>query len=136
MVSDDLRGRLLNPWLQLAFCVLISTVAEIFLKLGADATAQPGSEWGWTGLPGLQSVWVWAGIAASIVSLFTWLGAIRRLPLTIAFPFGNAVYILVPLSSWIFLGEHISARRWAGIALVLLGLLLIAQPAAKLEERL
>jgi hypothetical protein len=80
-----------NPWVQLAICVLFATVAEIFLKLGAVATADLASAWSWTGLAGLRSGWVWWGILASLVSLFTWLAAIRKLPLTIAFPIANAV---------------------------------------------
>jgi undecaprenyl phosphate-alpha-L-ara4N flippase subunit ArnF len=46
------------------------------------------------------------------------------------------VHILIPLSSWIFLGELIRPLRWCGIALVLLGLAIIAKPAARLEEKL
>ena len=130
------RSWFLNPWVQLSVCVLLATIAEIFLKLGAAETANPASAWSWTGLNGLHSGWVWWGILASVVSLFNWLATIRKLPLTIAFPVGNVVHILVPLSSWIFLGEAILTRRWLGITLVLLGLMIVAKPAAKLEERL
>jgi len=125
-----------NPWLQLTICVLLATAAEIFLKLGARETADPASAWSWTGLTGLRSLWVWWGIVASIVSLFNWLATLRLLPLTIAFPVGNVVHILVPLSCWFFLGEAILPLRWFGIALVLLGLMIVAKPAARLEERL
>ena len=125
-----------SPWTQLAICVLLATASEIFLKLGATATADPGDPWSWTGLTGLRSGWIWWGILASVISLFNWLATIRKLPLTIAFPVGNAVHILVPLSSWILLDEAISGRRWAGIALVLLGLFIVAKPAAKMEERM
>ncbi len=131
-----MRRWFLNPWLQLAICVLLGTTAEIFFKIGARQTADPTSLWSWTGLGSLRSSWVWVGVVASIVSLFNWLATIRRLPLILAFPAANVVHILVPLSSWIFLGETLSLRRWSGIALLLLGLLIIAQPAAKLEERL
>jgi drug/metabolite transporter (DMT)-like permease len=133
---DRSRHWFLNPWLQLGICVLLATAAEVFLKLGANETADPGSEWTWTGLPSLRSRWVWWGIIASVVSLFNWLATLRKLPLTIAFPLGNVVHILVPLSSWIFLGELIRPLRWCGIALVLLGLAIIAKPAARLEEKL
>ena len=131
-----LRRWFLNPWTQLAICILLATAAEIFLKLGAEATASASNAWSWTGLTGLRSSWVWWGIVASVISLFNWLATIRKLPLTIAFPVGNIVHILVPLSSWIFLGEAILLRRWIGIGLVLLGLLILARPAANLEERL
>ena len=120
----------------MAICILLATAAEIFLKLGAEATASASNAWSWTGLTGLRSSWVWWGIVASVISLFNWLATIRKLPLTIAFPVGNIVHILVPLSSWIFLGEAILLRRWIGIGLVLLGLLILARPAANLEERL
>lgn len=116
--------------------MLLATAAEIFLKLGAEATANPADSWSWTGLTGLRSGWVWCGIVASVISLFNWLATIKKLPLTIAFPVGNVVHILVPLSSWIFLGEAILPERWIGIALVLIGLMIIAQPAARLEAKL
>ena len=131
-----LRRWFLNPWTQLAICVFLATAAEIFLKLGAEATSDASNAWSWTGLTGLRSSWVWWGLVASVISLFNWLATIRKRPLTIAFPVGNIVHILVPLSSWIFLGEAILLRRWIGIGLVLLGLLILARPAANLEQRL
>lgn len=131
-----LRRWFVNPWVQLSICVLLATAAELFLKLGAAETADPTNAWSWTGLTGLRSGWVWWGVLASVGSLFNWLATIRKLPLTIAFPVGNIVHILVPLSSWIFLGEAILTRRWLGIALVLLGLMIVAKPAARLEEKL
>jgi len=47
-----------NPWVQLSICVLLGTVAEIFLKIGAVQTADPANAWSWTGLTGLRSTWV------------------------------------------------------------------------------
>jgi len=125
-----------NAWVQLSICVLLSTAAELFTKLGATEIANPSSAWSWTGLNGLSSRWVWWGVVASIVALFNWLATIRKLPLTIAFPVSNVVHILVPLCSWIFLGEAILMRRWLGIALVLIGLMIVAKPAARLEEKM
>ncbi|MGH8093550.1 MAG: hypothetical protein ACREIF_08765 [Chthoniobacterales bacterium] len=131
-----LRRWFVNPWTQLTICVLLGTAAEILLKLGASETANPASAWSWTGLTGLRSGWVWWGILASVASLSNWLATLRKLPLTIAFPVGNVVHILVPLSSWLVLGEAILALRWFGIALVLVGLMIVAKPAARLEEQL
>ncbi len=125
-----------NPWLQLGICVLLATAAEIFLKLGARETASPASAWSWTGLNSLPSPWIWCGIVASVISLFNWLATLRKIPLAVAFPIGNVVHVLVPLSSWFFLGEVILPNRWIGIGLVVLGLIVVAQPAARLEEKL
>ena len=60
----------------------------------------------------------------------------RVLPLGVAFPLTNAVQVLVPLSCWMFLGEAISPQRWCGIVLVVVGLMIVAKPYARLDERL
>jgi len=125
-----------SPWLQLAINAIIVTISELFLKMGARATAQPAQSWAWTGISGLASAWTWLGIVCIILSLLTWLYVLRHVPLSIAFPLSNAPHVLVPLVSWIFLGEMISGRRWCGIALVLIGLLLVAKPFARIEEKL
>ena len=125
-----------NPWLQLALSVVCVFVSELLLKLGAAATANPASSWSWTGINSLASPLVWWGILCVIASFLSWLYVLKYIPLTIAFPLSRVVDVLVPLSCWIFLGETISARRWCGIALVVIGLAVVAKPVARLEERL
>jgi uncharacterized membrane protein len=126
-----------NPWLQLALSVLFVTVYELLLKMGATETAHiASSKWAWTGLSGLASLYVWLGIPLIILSLLTWLHVLRYVPLSIAFPISQVVHVLVPLCSWLFLGEWITSLRWGGIALVSLGLALVAKPVARLEDRL
>ncbi len=111
-------------------------LGDLCLKRGAVATAHLAPEWGWTGVVGLASPLVWLGIVFLILSFVTWLYVLKHLPLSRAFPVSQVVHIMVPLASWLVLGEFISPVRWGGIALVLLGLALVAKPVAKLEERL
>jgi drug/metabolite transporter (DMT)-like permease len=125
-----------NPWLQLALSVLCVLVSEFLLKRGATDTADLESTWSWTGINGLASPLVWWAILLIIASFISWLYVLRYIPLTIAFPFSRVVDILVPLGCWVFLGEFISARRWIGIGLVVVGLALVAKPIARIEERL
>ena len=125
-----------NPWLQLALSVACVLVSELLLKRGATDTADLESVWSWTGINGLASPLVWWAILLIVASFISWLYVLRYIPLTIAFPLSRVVDILVPLSCWIFLGEFISARRWIGIGLVVVGLALVAKPIARMEERL
>jgi drug/metabolite transporter (DMT)-like permease len=125
-----------NPWLQLALSVACVVVSELLLKRGASDTANPAANWSWTGIGGLASPLVWWGILFVILSFLSWLYVLRFIPLTIAFPLSRVVDVLVPLSCWIILGEMISVRRWLGIALVVIGLAVVAKPVARLEERL
>jgi drug/metabolite transporter (DMT)-like permease len=137
MATQNKPAGFANPWLQLALSVLFVAAYELLLKLGATETAHiASSRWAWTGLSGLASLYVWLGIPLIILSLITWLHVLRYIPLSIAFPISQVVHVLVPLCSWLFLGEWISSLRWGGIALVTLGLAIIAKPVARLEEKL
>lgn len=129
------RG-LRNPWLHLAISVICVAIYELLLKRGARETANPNSSWSWTGLTGLGSIYVWIAIVFVIISLITWLYVLRYLPLSVAFPVSQSVHVLVPLGSWLILGENIVTLRWIGIALVSLGLAIVAKPVARLEEEL
>ena len=125
-----------NPWLQLSVSVVFVFVSELFLKRGASAIAAPDEPFSWTGINGLASPLVWWAIVLIIASFVSWLYVLRYIPLSLAYPLSRVVDILVPLGCWIFLGELISTLRWCGIALVVIGLALVAKPVAKMEERL
>src|SRR5256885_5948785 len=125
-----------KPWLVLGFEVLCVLVYELLQKRGASETADLSPVWSWTGITALASPLTWLAMLIMIVSLLSWLYVLRYIPLSIAFPLSRVVDILVPLSCWFILGEHISPRRWCGIALVVVGLMLTAKPVARLEEKL
>lgn len=129
------RRMLLNPWFQLGLSVLFVTAAEIFLKRGAMEAPHLRAAWNWTGISGLASPLVWWGIILVIGSFLSWLYVLRFIPLTIAFPLSQCVHALIPLGSFLFLHEVISARRWLGIALVLAGIAVCGRSVARLEEK-
>jgi drug/metabolite transporter (DMT)-like permease len=125
-----------NPWLQLGLSVVCVLVSEFLLKRGATDIAEPDRAFSWTGVNGLASPLVWWAILLIIASFISWLYVLRYVPLTVAYPLSRIVDVLVPLGCWFFLGELISALRWCGIALVIIGLTLVAKPIAQIEERL
>jgi drug/metabolite transporter (DMT)-like permease len=106
------------------------------LKRGAVEAPRLPAELNWTGVSGLASINVWYGILLVIASFISWLYVLRFIPLTIAYPLSNFVHVLIPLSSWFFLNELISAQRWCGIGLVVIGVLIVAKPVARMEEKL
>jgi drug/metabolite transporter (DMT)-like permease len=128
-------GLFWNPYLQILFVVLFTAAAQVLLKIGADGSAANNSVWSWLGLAELSSWWTWFGIFAFIASFGGWLYALRFLPLSIAFTLTNGVHIFVPLGSWLFLGEHIGWLRGSGILVIIIGIVLLAQPVAKAEEK-
>lgn len=126
-------SRSVHPAVPLLLSATFVAVSEILLKLGACASIDSPGMFGWTGL---GSPWVWGGIVAVLLSFVTWLAAIRSLPLSLAFLASNVIHILVPIGSWLVLGEAISSKRWIGITLVLVGLVILAKPVAQVEESL
>jgi multidrug transporter EmrE-like cation transporter len=125
-----------NPWIQLGLNIVCVVAYELLLKVGATATANPTRTWSWTGVTSLVSPFIWSAIVIIILDLVIWLYVLKYIPLSIAFPLSRAVDVLVPISCWLILAEGISPRRWCGIALVIIGLVVVARPAAELEERL
>lgn len=125
-----------SPWLQLALSVLCVLGSELLLKRGASDVADPHNALSWTGINGLTSPLVWIAIVLVVASFLSWLYVLKYIPLSVAFPLSRVVDVLIPICCWIFLGENISFRRWCGIALVIIGLAVVARPVARIEERL
>jgi drug/metabolite transporter (DMT)-like permease len=116
---------------QLAASVVLFALSQLFLKQGMG-----GKEEGAFDLAMLASPWVVAGILAEIGSLVLWLGALRTVPLSVAYNLNGATHALIPFGCWAWLGESISPIRWLGIALVMVGVTLSARSAAAVEEKL
>ena len=127
-------GLFWNPYLQIFLTVLLTAAAQLLLKIGANFSASDDSIWTWVGFAELASIWTWLGIFAFVASLAGWLYALRFLPLGLAFALTNGVHIFVPIGSWYFLGEHIGLLRGSGIAIIIAGILFLAQSVAKVEE--
>jgi drug/metabolite transporter (DMT)-like permease len=125
-----------NPWFQFVLNILFVVIYELLLKAGASATADPAKGWSGFGITALTSPLTWLAICVIVIDLVIWLYILRYIPLSIAFPLSRAVDVLVPISCWLILKEAISPLRWGGIALVIIGLVIVAKPAAQLEERL
>ncbi|HSU65783.1 MAG TPA: EamA family transporter [Tepidisphaeraceae bacterium] len=126
----------LNPYLQIAIGALCDTAGELLLKRGANASHSTSGFLAVVGLTPMASIWTWLGIISYVSSLVSWLHVLRFVPVSIAFPLINAVHILVPVGSWIFLHEAISMRRWIGIGMIVCGILAMIKPLMRAEEKL
>jgi drug/metabolite transporter (DMT)-like permease len=129
------RGLFWNPYFQIFLTVLLTAAGQILLKIGASHSSGDHSLLASTGLSELADGWTWLGILAFVSSFGSWLYALRFLPLGVAFSLTNGVHIFVPLGAWLFLHEVLTPLRIAGIAVIVLGVLLLAQSVAHAEEK-
>jgi multidrug transporter EmrE-like cation transporter len=61
------------------------------------------------------------------VSSILWLVVVSKLELSYAYPMVSLGYVVVVLSSWLFLGEELSLLRIAGLALICVGVALVSK---------
>ncbi len=108
---------------------LVLAIVTVALNGGAQLLLRQAALTGADSLKPLSlatSPWFLAGISSYGVSVLTWLGVLKTTPLAVATPFVALVYVGVPLASrWVF-GDHVSGRMWMGMALVVLGVTLVA----------
>jgi multidrug transporter EmrE-like cation transporter len=126
--SDGAGMFIAREWFPIGLVLLnalLSTVAEVLLKIGAmhpPALVLPAPI-GF--VSAVFSFWVGIGIIAYIGSLSLWLVALPRLPLHLAYGLSSTVHLLVPLACWLVLHEIIPLGRLLGMFFILAGTLLL-----------
>jgi len=68
---------------------------------------------------------LWLSIVAYAVSFFGFMALVSRTDVSFAVPATAAGYVVETFLARWFLGEQVSARRWAGAALVIVGVALV-----------
>jgi drug/metabolite transporter (DMT)-like permease len=74
-----------------------------------------------------SSLILWLGIIVQALNFFIWIVILYKVDLSIAMPAGSTSYIFIPLAASVFLHEHVSLLRWAGIVLIALGIHFVSQ---------
>ena len=109
----------------LLLAVLLLASSQILQKVGAarrlQGTLRP-SEW----LRALLSPELIGAVVAIVAGTALWLTVLYRMDVSRAFPFLSLGTVAVVAASRLWLGEHVSARRWAGVALIAVGIALVA----------
>lgn len=111
--------------------VLLNAVAQLLLKSGAGAV---GPIAGWAALRGAlptlaRHPGVLGGLVCYAVSVVVWIVALSRVDVSVAYPLLSVGYVVnALLAMWLF-GEAVSAQRWLGIAIILVGVTLVARSA-------
>jgi drug/metabolite transporter (DMT)-like permease len=110
--------------------VTLAGVAQLTLKSGVNdvTSAQGGTlHLNAAGLRALLvSPVVLGGLVLFGLSAVVWLFALSRTQLSFAYPFAALSYVLIVAFSVIVLHEHVPPLRWAGVGLIVSGIVLVA----------
>jgi drug/metabolite transporter (DMT)-like permease len=114
----------MNDALLLIAVVLLGT-SQVLQKVGSArrlAGRRNPHEW----LLALLSPELLGAIAALLVGTVLWLTVLYRMDVSRAFPFLSLGTVGVVAASRLWLGEHVSWRRWLGVGLIAVGIALVA----------
>ena len=123
------KGRLTtSQWFPIGLVLLnalLSTVAEVLMKIGANHPPAIVLPEPFNFVSAIFSSWVVLGIFAYLGSLSLWLVALPRLPLHLAYGLSSTVHLLVPFACWLVLHEIIPLGRFLGMLFILAGTLML-----------
>jgi multidrug transporter EmrE-like cation transporter len=111
--------------------VLLNAAAQLLLKAGTNAMGGAihltADNWFATGLKVATQLPILAGLACYAVSLVVWIIGLSRTDVTIAYPMLSLGYVVSAAGAWMFLGEAVSAQRLLAIAVIMVGVALLAR---------
>jgi len=70
---------------------------------------------------------IWGGLALFVASAAAWLIVLSKASLSFAYPFVALTYALILIFDRFVLGESVSPLRWAGVALIMAGIVLVSR---------
>lgn len=108
------------------FAVIAASGGQLMLKHGMQvATARAHSSHGSLAVAAATTPWVLLGLVIFGISAISWLAALSRVPLSLAYPFNALGYLVILTASIIVLHEKANLWTWAGSLLVVSGLIIV-----------
>ena len=112
------------------FTVLTNAAAQLMLKHGMMTLGDLSFAGTNPILKMLQIVfspWIFAGLCVFVISMASHLYVLSKVELSFAYPFLSLAYVAVAVFAYFLFKEDLNAYRIAGIALICVGTVLIAQ---------
>ena len=110
--------------------VLLNAGAQLLLKAGVQPLGELTIGWS-TLLPTtLRVLGQWpivVGLACYVVSVGVWIVGLSRVEVSLAYPMLSLGYVVNALAAWWLFGEALGPMRWAGMMLILAGVLVMSR---------
>jgi multidrug transporter EmrE-like cation transporter len=120
-------------WSLLLTGVALNAAAQLLLKAATRYAGPLVSDAGGVDWLHAAALWrappLWVGLGCYGVSVILWLGALSRLPVSVAYPMLSLGYVVNAVAAAILFGETMTAMKLAGIALIGAGVILLSRAA-------
>ncbi|HKV96586.1 MAG TPA: 4-amino-4-deoxy-L-arabinose transferase [Gammaproteobacteria bacterium] len=110
--------------------VLLNAAAQLLLKAGVQHMGVIKLQLATIMAAGWKLAFephILGGLACYVVSVVVWILALSRVPVSIAYPMLSLGYVVTAVAAWLLLGEALSAVRITGIAVIIVGVYLVAK---------
>jgi multidrug transporter EmrE-like cation transporter len=110
--------------------VLLNAAAQLLLKAGTNsighfdftlANALP------IGMQVAREPHILGGLSCYVVSVVVWILALSRVEVSVAYPMLSLGYVVNAVAAWYLFGESLNAMRLGGIAVIIVGVVLVAR---------
>lgn len=78
-----------------------------------------------------SSPFLWCGLLSVLLIFIIWSTLLSKIDLSVAVPVASFSYILVPLTSIMFLHEKVGIYRWVGVFFILLGVVFVSMSSGE-----
>lgn len=106
--------------------VAFGAAGALCLKVGALAIDYEKAPMG-IALQMATNPYVVGGLVLYVVPSLLWIVLLKSLPLSLLQPLMALTYVVTPLMAVVLLAEAVSPMRWAGIAVIVLGVCMVAR---------
>jgi multidrug transporter EmrE-like cation transporter len=118
-------------WCLLLGGVLLNAAAQLLLKAATRHSGELVADSGqisWSSVMHLLgAVPLWVGLGCYGVSVVIWLGALSRVPVSVAYPMLSIGYVVNAFAAALLFGEALSVGKLAGIAMICAGVITLAR---------
>ena len=110
--------------------VLLNAGAQLLLKAGTNSVGA----FEFTGANIVPVGWklatephIMGGLGCYVISVAVWIMALSRVQVSVAYPMLSIGYIVNAAAAWYLFGEAVTPMRLAGIAIIIVGVCLVAR---------
>ena len=131
MIKEKKNLSLVNSILLILLSISIAVCGQLLLKIGinrigiGDLSGLGTLKQLFTGV--IMSPLVLTGLFLYIISAAIWIVVLSAVDLSFAYPFIGLTYVLVLVLSKLILKEDVNLIRWAGAAIITVGVIVISR---------
>jgi multidrug transporter EmrE-like cation transporter len=110
--------------------VLLNAAAQLLIKAGAQTVGSFSFTAANIWRAGLHFALQWQillGLTCYAVSVVVWILALTRVQVSMAYPMLSLGYVVTAFAAWWLFGETLTAQKFAGIAVIIAGVVMVAR---------